>query len=73
MRPCRSAAASRRCEEEGSDERSCRDKGRGDQRSAVTKGAAEEGGGGMGNEERSCMEWVSTMEMELPEGKARRP
>lgn len=40
---------------------------------AVTKGAAEEGGGGIGKEETNCMDFVSTMEMELPEGNARRP
>lgn len=39
----------------------------------MTKGAAEEGGGGMGKEESNCMERVSTMEMELPEGNAMRP
>lgn len=51
-------------------------RGIGLQRRAVTKGESEvvaEEGGGMGKEERSCMERVSTMEMELPEGKARRP
>ena len=33
---------------------------------------AEDGGGGMEKQETSCMERVSTMEMELPEGNARR-
>lgn len=39
----------------------------------VTNGAAEEGGGGIGNDETNCIERVSTMEIELPEGNARRP
>lgn len=46
---------------------------RGIQRIAVTKGAADEGGGGIGNEETNCIERVSTTEIELPEGNARRP
>lgn len=40
---------------------------------AVTNGAAEEGGGGIGNEETNCIERESIMEIELPEGNARRP
>ena len=81
MRPWRSPAARMRWEEEGSVERRSRRRGEGVQRSAVTNGEREllveeevgEGGGGMGRAERSCMERVSTTEMELPEGKARRP
>lgn len=63
-------------------ERRSRLRGVGVHRTEVTKGETrelgseeeeEEGGEGIGKEERSCIERVSTMERELPEGKARRP
>lgn len=89
MRPRRSPAARRRWEEESSVERRSRLRGIGIQRTEVTKEEAEEEeeeegegddegeggveGVGMVKEERSCIERVSTMEREPPEGNARRP
>ena len=62
-------------------ERRSRVRGSGVHRTEVTNGEREavlveeegEDGGGMGKEETSCIERVSMMETELPEGKARRP
>lgn len=77
MRPWRSAAARRRWEEEGSVERRSRRRGSGVQRTEVTKGEREleglVGGTGSGRVETSWRERESRTEMELPEGKARRP
>lgn len=83
MRPRQSPAARRRWEEEGSEERRSRLRGVGVHRTEVTieeTGREDEDddddvaeGGGMGKEERSCIERESTMERELPEGNAMRP
>lgn len=77
IRPWRSAAARRRWEEEGSVERRLRLRGEGVKRTEVMKGEregeeVEEGGGGRGKVEINWRERASTMEMEEPEGKARR-
>ena len=56
--------------------RRSRRRGRGVQRTEVTKGEREEvvvDGGGMGIDVMSCIERESTMETELPEGKASKP
>lgn len=67
MRPWRSPTASWRCGEEFSLSRRWWGREMGDHLTAVMKGeAAEEGGGGRGRVETSCIEWVSRMATELP-------
>lgn len=75
MRPCRSPAARRRCDEdEISDERRSRGRGSGDHLTAVTNDDDDcDGGGGIGTVATSCIDRESTTATELPAPNARRP